>query len=616
MFDRRAAKAAAKQSLRKHYLLFVFVCLVTAFFDLKYSIDTISATMTLGGQNGREIAQTVSAGADTGDVLYEFAAGNIGVYIDGETITSNMEEAQAQYERNKENSVKIGFVELAMKDGEFAKLANMLTTGSYMNVIFGGIRSVVRSDRAALTVLIITSILLRLFISYFIFNVFVVIMARIFLEGRTYEKIQPRSFFMLIRVRRWGRAAWTLILRQLYMMLWSLTIVGGVIKYFSYYLVPYIIAENPDLTAKQAITLSRRLMNGHKFECFKLILSFILWDIGGSATGDLLNVFFVSPYKEAVYTEFYVHLRQQAKEKGIEGAELLNDEYLYRKAEQEVLDEAYDDIEKLRTEAEAFTDRYTGFRAFLSEFFGIVPVYTKRTEAIDRNEVKKIRIAHYIDVIEGRTYPGRLFTIPEEKKRSRLETIFYTRSYSLTSIVLMFFICCFIGWAWELIYKFVEVGELVNRGFMHGPWLPIYGCGGLLILILLKKFRKYPIVEFFAAVVLCGVVEYFTAYYLEMTHDGQKWWDYSGYFLNINGRVCAEGLLVFGIGGVAFVYFGAPMLDNLLRRLRLHYALPVCIALVTVFFMDLGYSKRSPNQGKGITDYQVQTAETEASETQ
>ena len=56
-----------------------------------------------------------------------------------------------------------------------------------------------------------------------------------------------------------------------------------------------------------------------------------------------------------------------------------------------------------------------------------------------------------------------------------------------------------------------------------------------------------------AIVVLCGVVEYFTSYYLEVT-QGKKWWDYSGYFLNLNGRICAEGLLVFGVGGMAIVY--------------------------------------------------------------
>ena len=94
---------------------------------------------------------------------------------------------------------------------------------------------------------------------------------------------------------------------------------------------------------------------------------------------------------------------------------------------------------------------------------------------------------------------------------------------------------------------------------LYGPWLPIYGSGGIMILLLLKKLRTNPVKEFFSAVLLCGIIEYMTSWYLEITNDGMKWWDYSGYLLNLNGRVCAEGLIVFGIGAMFTVYFAAPM---------------------------------------------------------
>ena len=69
-----------------------------------------------------------------------------------------------------------------------------------------------------------------------------------------------------------------------------------------------------------------------------------------------------------------------------------------------------------------------------------------------------------------------------------------------------------------------------------------------------------------ALIALCGCVEYFTSVYLEYVHDGTRWWDYTGYFLNLHGRICAEGLLVFGIGGMAIVYVLAPFLDGLRAR--------------------------------------------------
>ena len=64
---------------------------------------------------------------------------------------------------------------------------------------------------------------------------------------------------------------------------------------------------------------------------------------------------------------------------------------------------------------------------------------------------------------------------------------------------------------------------------------------------------------------MCGIVEYISSFALDVIY-GQKWWDYSGYFVNLNGRICLEGLLIFGLGGLAISYIIAPMLDNALRK--------------------------------------------------
>ena len=145
-------------------------------------------------------------------------------------------------------------------------------------------------------------------------------------------------------------------------------------------------------------------------------------------------------------------------------------------------------------------------------------------------------------------------------------------------------------------------GFFQNRGVLYGPWLPIYGSGGILILICLKKLRNRPIAEFFASIVLCGFVEYFTSLYLELS-CGRRWWNYNGYFLNLNGRICAEGLLVFGLGGVAIVYVIAPLLDNLFRKINVKIVGAVCTALIVVFMADVIYSKKNPNTGKGISSF-------------
>ena len=84
-------------------------------------------------------------------------------------------------------------------------------------------------------------------------------------------------------------------------------------------------------------------------------------------------------------------------------------------------------------------------------------------------------------------------------------------------------------------------------------------------------------------------------------HHGKKWWDYSGYLLNLNGRVCAEGLIVFGIGAMFTVYFAAPMLDNIYRKIKRKYLVMISVVLIMAFVTDNIYSHFHPNEGEGIT---------------
>ena len=204
--------------------------------------------------------------------------------------------------------------------------------------------------------------------------------------------------------------------------------------------------------------------------------------------------------------------------------------------------------------------------------------------------------------VEGNQYPTRLFTIPEENKRVILSRLDPARDYTIWSLILMFFIFSCIGWLWEVSLHLITDGVFVNRGAMHGPWLPIYGSGGILILTLLKKFRDKPYLCFILIFVLCGFLEYTTSYVMEM-NTGLKWWDYSGYFLNLDGRICAEGLCVFGIGGMAFIYVLAPVFDNMIAKIKPMMLRVMCVFLLMLFGIDMVYSHYVPNVGEGITDY-------------
>lgn len=208
----------------------------------------------------------------------------------------------------------------------------------------------------------------------------------------------------------------------------------------------------------------------------------------------------------------------------------------------------------------------------------------------------------YAYLIEGETEAFLPEALVPNKLGQLIEDKNPIRHYSLINIILMFFVFAFGGWCWEVLIHIVKDGVFVNRGTMHGPWLPIYGFGGAGIVYFLNKLAKKPGLLIASIFVGCGILEYAAHWYLEVT-KGTKWWDYSNYFLNLNGRICFEGLFVFCVAGVFAVYVIGPALDNLLNKYPDKKKWPIAIALLTIFLIDMRYSHYHPNVGKGITDY-------------
>lgn len=547
---RKEIKARARRSLKKHYLLFVAVCLIALFLSSESSSFDNVIHLQVPETSGETVPEAGTPGR-----------------------------------------------------GVLGPLINGITSGTFERRLAAAINSFVGSQTVGEWCMVLAGLAVVFVFWFFVQNLFCVVSARIFLESRTYEKVPFQRFLFLLRVKRWCKAARVLFVEWILRFLWTFTIVGGIIKHYSYFLVPYIVAENPDVTAKEAITLSRRMMNGHKWECFVLDLSFIGWYILGMATFGLSDVLFVTPYRNAVFCEYYVRLRELALDERVENIAILHDRYLYEQPEDKTLRLAYADVfAAMEQPEETFAER-KGIARFFAEYLGILLKYSPKEREYERGQAKQLQIMALKAAVEKKVYPGRLFPIAEEEKRKWIEIIYYLRHYSVCSLILLFFIFSFVGWGWEVSLHLITDGTFVNRGVLHGPWLPIYGSGGILILTLLHRARKRPALEFMLIVLLCGVVEYSTSWLLETLHDGKKWWDYSGYFLNLNGRICAEGLFVFGIGGMAFVYVAAPVLDNWIRKIPKNVLIPICAALVILFAGDTAWSARFPNTGKGITDY-------------
>lgn len=127
---------------------------------------------------------------------------------------------------------------------------------------------------------------------------------------------------------------------------------------------------------------------------------------------------------------------------------------------------------------------------------------------------------------------------------------------------LVFITYSFIGWIIEIISVAFEKKKIINRGFLIGPYCPIYGCGALLMTFLLRNYQEDIVGLFVKAILICSILEYFTSYIMEKLFK-TRWWDYSHIKFNINGRICLETMIPFGIGGVIMIKFFNPFLFGL-----------------------------------------------------
>jgi len=146
---------------------------------------------------------------------------------------------------------------------------------------------------------------------------------RYFIENREHKTSVGQVFYGF-QGGRYTSTVWIMFLKGLYIFFWSLLLwIPGIIKTYSYMMVPYIIAENSSLDKSRVFKISRKMMKGHKWEAFVLGLSFLGWNILGALTGGILNLFYVNPYMHATYAEFYSAIKAEALQKGIATAEEL-----------------------------------------------------------------------------------------------------------------------------------------------------------------------------------------------------------------------------------------------------------------------------------------------------
>ena len=136
----------------------------------------------------------------------------------------------------------------------------------------------------------------------------------------------------------------------------------------------------------------------------------------------------------------------------------------------------------------------------------------------------------------------------------------------LAVLFILFIIYSFIGWCMEVANMMIRNKKFVNRGFLIGPLCPIYGCGAVFAYIILEKYLGDPIVLFIMSILLFSLLEYSTSFLMEKLFHA-RWWDYTNRKFNINGRICLETMIPFGLLGMLSMYIINPFFIGIITSL-------------------------------------------------
>lgn len=157
--------------------------------------------------------------------------------------------------------------------------------------------------------------------------------------------------------------------------------------------------------------------------------------------------------------------------------------------------------------------------------------------------------------------------------------------YNFFYYFLLFFIYSFLGWFMECVAVGIEKRKFINRGFLIGPYCPIYGFSSIMMILFLGKYQSDAFVLFIMSAFICTFFEYITSFLMEKLFKA-RWWDYSHKTFNINGRVCLHNSVIFGILGCLLIIFINPFITRILSDVPHNLLVIFGSFLLTVFIVD------------------------------
>lgn len=271
MWKRKDLKKEAKKKVKKNYAAAVVICFILAFIGIEFT----------------ESVELIHKTSDD---------------VDNYTIIKDMTNKDGN-EQIQEESTQISEEDITLEQITSDFVQTITAKSSWLIKIGAGGLFWLGS---------IISLLFMFFVSYPI-----LVGARRFFVKNQDDKPRVTEIFSVFKGKEYLNITYVMFCRYVFNFLWTLLfIVPGIIKSYEYRLIPYVVAENPNVKRKRAFELSREMMKGQKFKTFVLDLSFLLWDILASFTFGLLGIFYVNPYKSATFAELYTTLKLRVIDDG------------------------------------------------------------------------------------------------------------------------------------------------------------------------------------------------------------------------------------------------------------------------------------------------------------
>ena len=158
--------------------------------------------------------------------------------------------------------------------------------------------------------------------------------------------------------------------------------------------------------------------------------------------------------------------------------------------------------------------------------------------------------------------------------------------YDVSFYFIFFLFFSIVGWIAECISCTINTHKITyDRGFLLGPYCPVYGIGALYMYFTLDIFSYNPVSVFMVAMLGTSLLEYFTSYLMEIIFKA-RWWDYSDRKFNLAGRICLRNAIIFGIVGILFTYLLKPTYLDIINNVPSNILITSSIILFIIFAVD------------------------------